>query len=62
MVSRRDEPKVLDTSRLTLAMRARRTGGARFPFLRTDGRRHTALALAVGLALAALGLLFAVAR
>jgi hypothetical protein len=54
---RRDEPKVLDTGRLTLVMRARQTGGARFPFLRTDGRRYVALALAAGFALAALGFL-----
>jgi hypothetical protein len=54
---RRDEPKVLDTGRVTLAMRARKTGGARFPFLRADGRRSAGLVLAVALALAALGAL-----
>ena len=36
---------------------ARQAGGARFPFLRTDGRRYVALALAAGFALAALGFL-----
>ena len=55
MGPRRDEPKVLDTGRLTLAMRARKTGGARFPFLPTAGRRSRALVVTVALAVATLG-------
>ena len=51
---RRDEPKVLDTGRVTLAMRARQTDGGRFPFLRSERRRYTAAAVATGIALAAI--------
>ncbi len=59
---RRDEPKVLDTGRVTLVMRARKTDGTRFPFLRTNGHRHLALALAAALALAGLGVLLLATR
>jgi hypothetical protein len=63
VVRRRDEPKVLDTGRVTLAMRARQTDGGRFPFLRSDRRRYTVAALAAALAIAALaGLLLVAVR
>ncbi len=63
MAPRRDEPKVLDTGRVTLAMRAQKTDGGRFPFLRSDRHRYTATALAAALALAALaGLLIVASR
>jgi hypothetical protein len=56
---RRDEPKVLDTGRVTLVMRARKTDGVRFPFLKSDRHRYTVAALAAALAIAAVaGLLF----
>lgn len=61
MPPRREEPKVLDTGRVTLVMRARKAGGGRFPFLRTERRRYVALALTAALALAALGALVSVA-
>ena len=50
---RRDEPKVLDTGRVTLAMRARKTDGGRFPFLRSGRRRYSVAAVATAIALAA---------
>jgi hypothetical protein len=61
--TRRDEPKVLDTGRVTLAMRARRTGGGRFPFLSREPRSYAIAAVATAAVLAALGIvLFAVLR
>jgi hypothetical protein len=60
---RRDEPKVLDTGRVTLVMRARKTDGGRFPFLKSDRRRYTVAALTAALAIAALaGLLLVAVR
>jgi hypothetical protein len=60
---RRDEPKVLDTGRVTLVMRARQTDGVRFPFLKSDRRRYTVAALAAALAIAAVaGLMLAAVR
>jgi hypothetical protein len=61
--TRRDEPKTLDTGRVTLAMRARRTGGLRFPFVSLERRSYTAAVAAIAVALLALGaLLFAILR
>jgi hypothetical protein len=54
---RRDEPKTLDTGRVTLAMRARRTDGERFPFVPHERRSYAAASGAIAMVLAALGLL-----
>jgi hypothetical protein len=54
---RREEPKELDTGRVSLAMRARRTDGGRFPFMPAPRRRRPAAGLVLAAALAGVALL-----
>jgi hypothetical protein len=52
---RREEPKELDTGRVSLAMRARRTNGGRFPFVPAR-RRGMSVGLLVAIAVAGVAL------